>query len=124
MNPEGKPWTPSSIGLVVAGVSLIRARLYFVLLPPPLLPEDVRCMELPAAQLDIIRLRLEVWLTHFFRVMGGFVPATGVLTVTLTSTCLLMAKRAREEAAATETRVAYPRDRWDHTGLFFKMELK
>jgi hypothetical protein len=79
MNPEGKPWTPSSIGLVVAGVSLIRARLYFVLLPPPLLPEDVRYMELPAAQLDIIRLRLEVWLTHFFRVMGGFVPATGVL---------------------------------------------
>ena len=109
MNPEGKPWTPSSIGLVVAGVSLIRARLYFVLLPPPLLPEDVRYMELPAAQLDIIRLRLEVWLTHFY---------------TLTSTCLLMAKRAREEAAATETRVAYPRDRWDHTGLFFKTELK
>jgi hypothetical protein len=86
MNPEGRRWTPSSIVLAVAGVSLIGVGLYFVLLRPPLLPEDVRYIELPAAQLEIIRPRLEVWLTHVFRVMGGFVLATGVLTITLAST--------------------------------------
>jgi hypothetical protein len=39
-------------------------------------------------------------------------------------TCLLMAKRVREKAAATKTRVAYPRDLWNRTILFFKTELR
>ena len=53
MDPENKPWTPSSIVLIMAGVSLIGVGLYFILLRPPLLPEDVRYMALPASQLDI-----------------------------------------------------------------------
>ena len=43
-------------------------------------------MGLPALQLDIVRPRLEAWLTQVFRVMGGYVLATGVLTITLAST--------------------------------------
>jgi hypothetical protein len=39
---ESKPWTPSSMVLIAAGVTLIGVGLYFILLPPPLLPEDVR----------------------------------------------------------------------------------
>lgn len=96
MNPEGKPWTPSSIVLAVAGVALIGVGLYFVLLRPPLLPEDVRYMELPAAQLDVIRPQLEAWLTHVFRVMGGYVLATGVLAITLAATAF----RAHQKGAA------------------------
>jgi uncharacterized membrane protein HdeD (DUF308 family) len=62
------------------------AGLYFLFLRPPLLPEDIRYMGLSAAQLDAVRPRLEAWLTQVFRVMGGYVLATGVLTVTLAAT--------------------------------------
>ena len=96
MNPESKPWTPSSIALILAGVTLIGVGIYFILLRPPLLPVDVRHMSLPAAQLDILRPRLELWLTHVFRVMGGYVLATGVLAVTLAATAF----RAHQKGAA------------------------
>ena len=96
MNPASKPWTPSSIVLIMAGVTLIAVGLYFILLRPPLLPEDVRYMALPPAQLDVLRPRLELWLTHVFRVMGGYVLATGVLTVTLAATSF----RAHQQGAA------------------------
>ena len=59
MNSESKAWTFSSIVLAVAGVALIGTGLYFILLRPPLLPEDVRYMAPPAAQVDILRPRLE-----------------------------------------------------------------
>jgi hypothetical protein len=95
MKPESKPWTPSSIVLIMAGVTLIGVGLYFILLRPPLLPEDVRYMALPAAQLDILRPRLEPWLTHVFRVMGGYILATGVLAVTLAATAF----RAHQKGA-------------------------
>ena len=96
MNPESKPWTPSSIVLITAGVTLIAVGLYFILLRPPLLSEDVRYMALPAAQLDILRPRLELWLTQVFRVMGGYVLATGVLAVTVAATAF----RAHQKGAA------------------------
>jgi hypothetical protein len=53
-------------------------------------------MALPAVQLDILRPRLVLWLTHVFRVMGGYVLATGVLTVTLATTAF----RAHQRGAA------------------------
>ena len=86
MKSSGKPWTLSSIILALAGTTLVAAGLYFILLRPPLLPEDVRYMGLSAAELDAVRPRLEAWLTQVFRVMGGYVIATGVLTVTLAAT--------------------------------------
>ena len=39
-----------------------------------------------AVQFDTVRPRLEAWLTLVFRVMGGYVIATGILTVTLAAT--------------------------------------
>jgi hypothetical protein len=86
MKLSGKSWTLSSILLALAGTTLVVAGLYFVLLRPPLLPEDVRYMGLSAAELDAVRPRLGAWLTQVFRVMGGYVIATGVLTVTLAAT--------------------------------------
>ena len=53
-------------------------------------------MALPAAQFDVIKPRLEAWLTHVFRVMGGYVLATGVLTITLAATSF----RAHQQGAA------------------------
>ena len=96
MPPGNKLWTPSSIVLIMAGVALIGVGLYFILLRPPLLPEDIRYMALPAAQFDILRPRLELWLTQVFRVMGGYVLATGVLAVTLAATAF----RAHQKGAA------------------------
>ena len=96
MTGSAKPWTPSSIVLIMAGIALIGVGLYFIWLRPPLLPEDLRYMALPAAQLDVLRPRLELRLTHVFRVMGGYVLATGVLAVTLAATAF----RAHQSGAA------------------------
>lgn len=93
---ESKPWTSSSIVLIIAGFALIGVGVYFIFLRPPLLPEDVRYLALPASQLDILRPRLELWLTHVFRVMGGHVLATGVLAITLAATAF----RTRQKGAA------------------------
>ncbi len=81
-----RSWPVSAILLALAGVTLVGAGLYFLLLRPPLLPEDIGYMGLDGAQLAAVRPRLEAWLTHVFRVMGGYVLAMGVLTVTLAAT--------------------------------------
>jgi hypothetical protein len=85
MDVRSRSWPPSSIVLALAGVLLLGTGLYFVLLRPPLLPEDVRFMGV-AEQLDPLRPRLEAWLTHVFRVLGGYVLGTGVLMITLATT--------------------------------------
>jgi hypothetical protein len=43
-------------------------------------------MALTPAQLDAVKPQLASWLTHVFQVMGGYVLATGVLTITLAAT--------------------------------------
>ena len=86
MGAKMRSWPLSSILLTAAGATLVVTGLYFILVRPPLLPEDVRYLALPAAQIDAVRPRLELWLGHVFKVMGGYVLATGVLTVTLAAT--------------------------------------
>ena len=86
MRSVRKFWTLSSILLAAAGATLVIAGLYFILVRPPLLPEDVRYMALPTAQFEAVKPQLESWLAHVFQVMGGYVLATGVLTITLAAT--------------------------------------
>jgi hypothetical protein len=86
MNRKSTAWPPSSIVLIIAGALLAGMGLYFMILRPPLLPEDTRFMGMAAAQLDPLRPGLDAWLTQVFRVMGGYVLATGVLAVTLAAT--------------------------------------
>jgi hypothetical protein len=78
-------WPPSSIVLAIAGILLVGMGLYFIILRPPLLPEDVRFMGV-GAQLDPIRPQLAAWLAYVFWVLGGYILATGALTVTLAAT--------------------------------------
>jgi len=92
----GRPWTPSSILLAAAGATLVIMGLYFILMRPPLLPEDVRYMALPAMQFDLLKPRLQPWLAHVFQVTGRYVLATGVLTITLAATSF----RAHHRGAA------------------------
>ena len=86
MDQADKNWTPSAILLAGAGASLIVMGFYFLLMRPGLLPEDIRFMALSDAQLASVGPKLEEWLSHVFQVLGGYVLATGVLTVTLATT--------------------------------------
>ena len=86
MRQPDKKWTLSAILLAAAGISLILMGLYFLLLRPPLLAEDIRFMSLSDTQLASVQPKLEAWLSHVFQVMGGYILATGVLTVTLAAT--------------------------------------
>ncbi|MBR0714025.1 hypothetical protein [Bradyrhizobium liaoningense] len=79
-------WRPSSMLLAASGILLIGVGIYFLVLRPPLLPEDIWYMSLTPAELQSIGPRLTSWLTHVFRVMGGYVAATGVLALTLALT--------------------------------------
>ena len=97
MKQENSNRTLSWIVLAAAGVSIVGIGSYFIFLRPPLLPEDLRFLALPASQLDIIKPRLELWLARVFIVLGGYAVATGVLTIALATTSF----RAHSRGAAT-----------------------
>jgi hypothetical protein len=83
---------------VVCGIWLLALGLYFLLLRPALLPEDTRYI---GSSLEAIRAAvpgLERWLGQVFKVMGGFMVATGALTVL--AACRWLAKRERGTFAA------------------------
>ena len=79
-------WTASAVLLALSGAGLALVGAYFLLLRPALLPEDIRYMGLSDNQLATLRPALELWLSQVFRVMGGYILATGVLTVALAAT--------------------------------------
>ena len=67
--------------LFACGVWLVGLGLYFIVLRPPLLPEDSRFMGTTLAQIRTALPGLENWLKKVFTVMGGFMASTGVLIV-------------------------------------------
>jgi hypothetical protein len=77
----------SATVLALGGAILMILGLYFVLLRPPLLPEDPRFMGTSMAQVQMSVPGLLIWLRRVFWVMGGDMFATGLLTfcVALTS---------------------------------------
>lgn len=67
--------------LGACGVWLVGLGGYFIVVRPPLLPEDARFMGSTAAQIRTAVPGLENWLGNVFAVMGGFICGAGVLTV-------------------------------------------
>jgi hypothetical protein len=67
--------------LTACGFWLVALGLYFIVLRPPLLPEDTRFMGATLAQVRSAVPRLEGWLHRVFIVMGGFMAGAGVLTL-------------------------------------------
>ena len=67
--------------LTACGVWLVGLGLYFIVLRPALLAEDLRCMGTTLAQIRTAVPGLETWLKKVFTVMGAFMTGTGVLTV-------------------------------------------
>lgn len=72
----------------VSGIWLIGLGLYFALLRPALLPEDPRYIGSSLAQIQAALPGLERWLSHVFVVMGGFMAASGLLTIFLALTAV------------------------------------
>ena len=90
---DNAAWSLSSILLIMFGVSLILIGFYFAFLRPPLLPEDLRYSGALQAQLDTVAPQLASWLKQEFRVMGGYIAATGVLTISLAATSFRLHSR-------------------------------
>ena len=67
--------------LTACGIWLVGLGLYFMLLRPPLLPEDPRFMGTTLARIQADVPGLADWLKRVFTVMGGFMAGAGMLTV-------------------------------------------
>ena len=77
----GKNRHVSTWMLTACGVWFVGLGLYFIVLRPPLLPEDPRFMGSTLEQIRNSAPGLEDWLRKVFTVMGGFMAGAGVLTV-------------------------------------------
>jgi hypothetical protein len=86
MNLAGSRWSASSISLFAFGVMLVVVGAYFMLIRPPLLPEDLRYLGTSRTALDAAFPHLTLWLNHVFLVLGGYISATGMLTMALAAT--------------------------------------
>jgi len=64
--------------LTACGVWLVGLGFYFIVLRPPLLPEDPRFMGTTLEQIRTSVPGLEAWLQKVFTVMGGFMAGAGV----------------------------------------------
>jgi hypothetical protein len=71
----------SSMVLVLGGIVLLGLGLYFVLLRPPLLPEDLRYMGASLSEVQFLVPGLLLWVRRVMWVMGGYLLATGLLTI-------------------------------------------
>ena len=75
------------------GVWQVGLGLYFVLLRPALLPEDARYIGASVVRINEVLPGIASWLRHVFTVMGGFMLASGVLTLVVALT--LVAERRK-----------------------------
>jgi hypothetical protein len=71
----------SSTFTVFQGVLFMGLGLYFVVIRPPLLPEDPRFIGASLADIQSAIPGLAIWLRRVFWVMGGFMFATGLFTI-------------------------------------------
>ena len=79
-------WTVSSILLLLFGIILVVVGAYFWFIRPPLLPEDLRYLASSPAKIDDAASNLKAWLGQVFRVLGGYITASGILTIALAAT--------------------------------------
>ena len=72
--------------------------LWFV--RPPFLPEDLRYLATSPATIDAAVPNLGAWLEHVFRVLGGYIVASGILTIALAGTSYAEHRASAAIAAA------------------------
>jgi hypothetical protein len=71
----------ASGSLALGGLILMGMGIYFGFLRPSLLPEDLRYMGASLAQIKSAVPGLLPWLARVFGVLGGYIFATGLLTI-------------------------------------------
>ena len=76
----------ASGSLALGGLILMGMGIYFGFLRPPLLPEDLRFMGASLTQIQTAIPGLQPWLVRVFGVLGGYMFATGLLTVYVAAT--------------------------------------
>ena len=81
MSISNRSFFSSSWMLMACGAWLIVLGLYFIILRPPLLPEDARFIGATLIQIRTNLPGVEGWLSKVFTVMGGFMAGAGVLTL-------------------------------------------
>ena len=81
---KAKRVASGSLGL--GGLIVMAMGIYFAFLRPALLPEDLRYLGASMAGLQTAAPGLLRWLPRVFGVLGGFLFATGILTVHLAVT--------------------------------------
>lgn len=96
---RGAPLSAVIIG--GCGLLLVGIGLYFVWFRPALLPEDTRYIGATLEEAQRVAPGLGRWLDRVFWVLGGYIGATGILTVYLAATA--MRHRARGAGAAVAT---------------------
>jgi hypothetical protein len=94
MSPSHKEHHVSAWLLIACGVWLIGLGAYFIAVRPPLLPEDLRYMDVTLSQIRLAAPSLESWLSKVFTVLGGFIAGSGVLTVFVAAATLTYQPKA------------------------------
>ena len=79
-----KPY--SAVILTLCGMILVGMGLYFVLVRPALLPEDIRFIGTPALDIQTSMPGLADWLRRVFTVMGAYILTVGLLIIYLART--------------------------------------
>lgn len=79
-----KPY--SATVLALCGILLIGIGLYFILIRPPFLPEDARNVGASISSIQTVAPGMAEWLGRVLTVLGGYIIATGMLTVYIAST--------------------------------------
>lgn len=79
--------------LTICGIILMGMGLYFALIRPALLPENIRYAGLASQQLQATAPGLVNWLDKVFWVMGGYVFTTGLLTCYVAQTAFRERRR-------------------------------
>ena len=82
------------------GVLLVGIGAFFILLRPPLLPEDLRFLGRSGAEIDQFVPQLRRWLRRVFVVLGGHALTVGGLTIFLAATAVRDGDRAAVVALA------------------------
>lgn len=69
--------------LAICGVILVGIGLYFIFARPAFLPEDVRYTGASLAEIQAVAPKMGQWLSRVFLVLGGYIIATGILSIYL-----------------------------------------
>lgn len=92
----------SAVMLAIGSSAVMALGVYFALLRPTLLADDVRYLDRTAEQLHVLAPAMTSWLRDVFLVMGGYMFATGLVTFYVAITTF----RTRARGAATVATIA------------------